>query len=411
MQYGIGQMNEPFDLLVSVSGTDQPGIAADLFEFLSTNDWVVTDIEQVQVNGRLLLSVGITTDVDQGTDSDYEHVGRTIEEVLAKKGNDVTVSVRPTDNVQKISSGDQYLVTLLAPKFTGNILARIFRTIAITGTNVDRIVRLASYPVVSYELSVSGGSFERLRRDLAGVATQLNVDVAVQSAGLHRRSKHLIVLDMDSTLIQGEVIDLLAVHSKNKDEVESITEAAMAGKLDFEAALIQRVALLAGLDESVLDDVRSGICLTPGARTLIRILKRLGYETAIVSGGFTQLIDPIAEELGIDYVAANRLEVQDGKLSGRLIGPIIDRAGKAAALVNFARQAGLSLSQTIAVGDGANDVDMLGVAGLGIAFNAKPIVRDIADTSVNVPYLDAILFFLGISQSEIEATNSLEAMN
>jgi phosphoserine phosphatase len=214
------------------------------------------------------------------------------------------------------------------------------------------------------------------------------------------------VMDVDSTLIQDEVIDLLADRAGCAAEVAKVTEATMRGDLDFEGSLRERVALLSGLSEDVLDDVRHALRLTPGARTLIRTLKRLGYRCGIVSGGFTQIIDPLAAQLGIDYVAANVLEIAGGKLTGRVAGPVIDRAGKAAALRRFADQAGVPLSQTVAVGDGANDLDMIAAAGLGIAFNAKPVVRDAADTALSLPYLDTVLYLLGISSDEVEAADA-----
>jgi phosphoserine phosphatase len=219
----------------------------------------------------------------------------------------------------------------------------------------------------------------------------------------------LIVMDVDSTLIQDEVIDLLAARAGCAAQVARVTESAMHGELDFAASLRERVALLKGLDAGVLDEVRAGLRLTPGARTLIRTLKRLGYRCGIVSGGFTAVIQPLADELGIDYVAANTLEVIAGKLTGQVIEPIIDREGKTEALRSFARQAGVPLSQTVAVGDGANDLGMIGAAGLGVAFNAKPVVQDAADTSVNVPYLDTILYLLGIPRDAVDAADQAES--
>ena len=236
-------------------------------------------------------------------------------------------------------------------------------------------------------------------------AKKLGIDVAVQRAGLYRRAKHLIVMDADSTLLQGEVIDSLAAKCGCEAAVAAITERAMAGELDFEASLRERVGLLKGLPETVLDEVAEETLLTPGAQTLVRTLQRLGYVAAIVSGGFTQVINPIAEGLGIELVAANTLEVIDGFLTGNIIGPVVDRAGKAEALRQFAAEVGVPVNQTVAIGDGANDLDMIGAAGLGIAFNAKAVVRDAADTALSVPYLDAVLFFLGISRKEIEAAD------
>ena len=209
-------------------------------------------------------------------------------------------------------------------------------------------------------------------------------------------------MDVDSTLIQDEVIELLAVHANNGAAVAEITERAMRGELDFAESLRERVALLAGLPDSILTDVREQIRLTPGARTLTRTVSRLGYHLALVSGGFHEVIDPIAEDLGIEHVRANRLEVRDGVLTGRVVPPIVDRAGKAQALCDFAAEHCVPLSRTVAIGDGANDLDMLGVAGLGVAFNAKPLVRAAADAAVNVPYLDAVLYLLGITREQIE---------
>jgi phosphoserine phosphatase len=237
------------------------------------------------------------------------------------------------------------------------------------------------------------------------VAVDSGVDVAVQRAGLHRRAMRLIVMDVDSTLIQDEVIDLLADRAGCAEAVAKVTESAMRGELDFAASLRERAALLAGLDAAVLDEVRASLRLTPGARTLVRTLKRLGFKCGVVSGGFTAVIRPLADELGIDYVAANTLEVADGRLTGRVLEPIVDREGKTAALREFAQAAGVPLSQTVAVGDGANDLGMIGAAGLGVAFNAKPVVQDAADTALNVPYLDTILYLLGISRDAVTAAD------
>lgn len=221
-----------------------------------------------------------------------------------------------------------------------------------------------------------------------------------------RRAMKLIVMDVDSTLVQGEVIEMLAAYAGKESEVAQVTEAAMRGELDFASSLRERVAHLEGLDESVFDSVYADLQLTPGARTTIRVLKRLGYRFAMVSGGFTQITNRLAKELGVDYELANELEVVDGKLTGRVCGSIVDRAAKAQALRDFAAQAGISEMATIAIGDGANDLDMLNAAGLGIAFNAKPIVQQAADTAVNFPYFDAVLYLLGITREEIEADDA-----
>jgi phosphoserine phosphatase len=213
-------------------------------------------------------------------------------------------------------------------------------------------------------------------------------------------------MDVDSTLVQGEVIEMLADHAGCGPEVTRVTEAAMRGELDFEESLRSRVALLEGLDAACLDAVYDALQLAPGARTLVRTLLRLGYRFAIVSGGFSQITDRLSEDLGIHFARANELEIVDGKLTGRIVGQVVDRAGKADALRQFAAEAGVPQQAVIAIGDGANDLDMLNAAGLGIAYNAKPVLQDAADTSVNVPYLDAIMYLLGISREEIEAADA-----
>ncbi|WP_079459640.1 phosphoserine phosphatase SerB, partial [Mycobacteroides abscessus] len=247
-----------------------------------------------------------------------------------------------------------------------------------------------------------------LHTAMAQVATDEPVDIAVEHSSLDRRAKRLIVFDVDSTLIQGEVIEMLADRAGAREQVAAITEAAMRGELDFAQSLHQRVATLAGLPESVLEDVADELVLTPGARTTIRTLRRLGYSCGVVSGGFRQVIDPLAHELALDFVAANVLEIVDGKLTGRVIGEVVDRPGKAKALRQFAYEAGVPLAQTVAVGDGANDIDMLSAAGLGVAFNAKPALRKVADASVSQPYLDVVLFILGITRAEIEAADAVD---
>jgi phosphoserine phosphatase len=212
-------------------------------------------------------------------------------------------------------------------------------------------------------------------------------------------------MDVDSTLIQDEVIELFAAHAGCEEQVAEVTAAAMRGELDFEQSLHARVALLKGLDASVVTKVREEVRLTPGARTLIRTLKRLGFQVGVVSGGFTQVTDDLKERLGLDFAQANTLEIVDGKLTGRVTGEIVDRAGKARLLRRFAAEAGVPLAQTVAIGDGANDLDMLNAAGLGVAFNAKPVVRQAAHTAVNFPFLDTVLYLLGVTREEVEAAD------
>jgi phosphoserine phosphatase len=390
--------------MVTVRGQDGPGIAARLFAGLERLGLGVDDVEQVRVHGRLLLCVEVALVPGAARDArDALSVG------LSGTGADVTVE--PLAEAEVDAAADRHLVTVLAPEIGAGVLASVAAAVAGSGGNIERIVRLSAYPVHSYELSVAGAEIDALRRALAQEAAQHQVDVAVQVAGLHRRAKHLIVLDADSTLLQGEVIDLLAQRCGRGAEVAAVTEAAMAGELDFEEALRTRVGLLAGLKVGDLEAVRDAMLLTPGARTLVRTLKRLGYELAVVSGGFTALIESLVRELGIDHLAANELVLDGGVVTGELRGPVVDRAGKAEALVRFARAAGVPVSRTIAVGDGANDIDMLASAGLGIAFNAKPVVRAAADTALSVPYLDAILFLLGISRREVEEADRVERVS
>ena len=242
------------------------------------------------------------------------------------------------------------------------------------------------------------------------MAADEGVDVALEDYSLDRRAKRLIVFDVDSTLVQGEVIEMLAARAGAQGKVAAITEAAMRGELDFAESLEQRVATLAGLPATVIDEVADQLELMPGARTTLRTLRRLGYRCGVVSGGFRRIIDPLAHELMLDFVAANELEIVDGMLTGRTVGPIVDRAGKAKALRDFAEQAGVPMEQTVAVGDGANDIDMLAAAGLGIAFNAKPALREVADASLSHPYLDTVLFLLGVTRGEIEAADAVDGV-
>jgi len=264
------------------------------------------------------------------------------------------------------------------------------------------VTQLSSWPTQAFELVVSGGDTARLRQELAAEAVLQHVDVAVERASIYRWAKRLVVMDVDSTLVQGEVIEMLAAEAGCLEEVARVTRAAMAGELDFEASLRARVALLEGLLVEAVDRVRAAVRLTPGARTLVRTLRRLGWTVGIVSGGFTAVIDYLRAELSLDHADANVLEVVDGRFTGRVLGPVVDCAAKAAALRRFAAAEGLLLEQTVAIRDGANDLDVLEAAGLGIAFNAKPLVRDAADTALSVPLLDAVLFLLGIPRHDVE---------
>ncbi|MDQ3931232.1 MAG: phosphoserine phosphatase SerB [Actinomycetota bacterium] len=385
-------MDKPRTLLVRVSGRDQPGITAALLSLLTAAGAQVHDIEQVTTRERLTLDLLVGLPDGDAALKDLLFLGW--ERGLSVDFEVVEPSVP--------SPRPRHAVTVIGLPLTTAALAAVAREIATAGANIDRITRMSRYPVVSYELVVSGGDVDALRAGLVAVSAQQGIDVAVQREGLERRAKRLVVMDVDSTLIQDEAIDLLASEAGQQDAVRAITERAMAGEVDFETALRARVALLAGLDLATLQRVRDRLRLTPGARTFVRTLKRLGYRLAMISGGFTFFTDMLGAELGIDHAFANQLEIVDGRVTGRIVGRVIDRARKAEILSAAAASEGVPLEQVVAIGDGANDLDMLARAGLGIAFNAKPIVREAADTAVSVPYLDAVLFVLGIHHDDID---------
>ncbi|QXE37546.1 MULTISPECIES: phosphoserine phosphatase SerB [Streptomyces] len=388
-------------LLVKIFGKDRPGITAGLFDTLAAYSVDVIDIEQVVTRGRIVLCALITAPAGKGAaEGELRATVHTWAESLKLQAEIIS----GTGDNRPRGSGRSH-VTVLGNPLTAESTSAIAACITTAGGNIDRIFRLAKYPVTAVEFAVSGVETEPLRTALATEGAEIGVDVAVVSAGLHRRAQRLVVMDVDSTLIQDEVIELFAAHAGCEAEVAEVTSRAMLGELDFEQSLHARVALLAGLDASVVEKVRAEIRLTPGARTLVRTLKRLGYQVGVVSGGFTQVTDALQEQLGLDFASANTLEIVDGRLTGRVVGEIVDRAGKARLLRRFAAEAGVPLAQTVAIGDGANDLDMLNAAGLGVAFNAKPVVRKAAHTAVNVPFLDTVLYLLGITREEVEAAD------
>lgn len=383
-------------LLIRLTGADRSGITADILGIAARADAEVHDLEQVVVRERL------TLDILLGLDEASESL---VKDVLYwGHMHGFVVEFEWVEPHSKRADLDRQAITVMAPAMSSKALAEVTGEIAACGGNLDRIVRLATQPVVAYDLQVIGTPHWRqteLRQRLIAVAQRNGIDVAVQQAGIERRSKRLVVMDVDSTFIQNEVIELLAAEAGCEPEVADITHRAMAGELDFTQTLHQRVALLRGLDASALERARDKIQLTPGARTFVRTLQRMGCQVAILSGGFSYFTDWLQSELALDHAFANELEIEDGVLTGRVIGPIIDRPRKAELLRTIAGMQAIPLSQVVAIGDGANDIDMLSVAGLGIAFNAKQVVRERADATVSVPQLDSVLFMLGIRSEDI----------
>ncbi|MDF2583353.1 MAG: phosphoserine phosphatase SerB [Mycobacterium sp.] len=394
-------------LLITVSGVDQPGVTSALFEVLSRHHVELLNVEQVVIRGRLTLGVLVSVDSKVADGAEFADEVR-----AAIHGVGLDVEIERSDDKPVLEVPSTHTIVVLGRPITAEAFGVVAHEVAALGVNIDAIRGVSDYPVTGLELRVSvppgGAAYVQLQNVMARTAVALGVDIALEDYSLSRRTKRLIVFDVDSTLIQGEVIEMLADRAGALAAVAEVTEAAMRGELDFAESLHKRVATLAGLPAEVLDEVADQIELTPGARTTIRTLRRLGYHCGIVSGGFRQVIEPLAHDLMMDFVAANELEIVDGKLTGRVVGQVIDRPGKAKALRDFAQQVGVPMEQTVAVGDGANDIDMLSAAGLGVAFNAKPALREVADASLSHPYLDTVLFILGVTRGEIEAADAVD---
>ncbi len=389
-------------LLITVSGIDAPGVTSTIFEALVASPVVVIDMEQLVVRGHLTLAIALelAPDVDDSlAPTVLDSVRKSVR--IAASSRNMEVTTRSGVTLEVDHSREKFQVIVMGSPLYPECITIVTSTIAEHGGNLDRIHRIADYPVTAIRFEGSGVAPGELRRPLAEVSARCHVDISVQDVALEARGQYLVVIDVDSTLIQDEVVDLLGELAGVGAAVSAITLAAMNGELDFVQALQARVSLLAGAPATLLDQVREMVTLTPGARTLCRTLNRLGYRIVLVSGGFTNVIEPIAEELGVSAFRANTLEVLDGVITGKLLGPIIDREAKRQALIDFSKEFNIPNRRTIAIGDGANDIDMISEAGLGVAFNAKLVLRESADTTVNVPYLDSVLYLLGITRDEI----------
>ena len=386
---------QPTSVLATITGRDRPGVTAAFFAALSAHDVDVRDVEQVVIRDRLILAVLFDLRGDPAA------LRSSVTRTAHALGMEAEVAIaagaprRPAEGVRS------HVIVLGRPLRAG-ALSHVAQRIADIGANIESMTQLGNEPVSSVEMIVRAKDPAELRAGLVQAAEDIGVDIAVEQAGLRRRAKRLVVLDVDSTLIRDEAIDMLAERAGVGTKVRAITERAMAGELEFQESLRRRAALLAGLTLADVESVRDGLRLTPGAATFVRTLRHLGYQVGVVSGGFTVCTDRFVDELNLDFAAANELEIVDGVVTGKVLDPIIDGQGKAAALVRFAHQFNVPLSQTVAVGDGANDIEMIEAAGLGIAFNAKSALRAAADTSVNLPFLDTVLFVLGIPREEID---------
>ena len=385
--------NKPaFTGLILVSGEDRPGITESLMQTLSAFSVTIIDIEQLVIRDRLLLTVLLSLD-EAHAEAITEDLGVLQEQI----GLDIAIDFTQQDSTK--ISGETLRVVVVGNAIKPSGLAAVASQIAKLGGNISAIKRTAVDPLISIELelSIPNNSLKAVQGALASVAIENKIDLAVEPGGLQRKSKRIVMLDMDSTLIEQEVINLLGQAAGKSSEIEAITDKAMAGDLDFKTALIERVSLLKGLDHNILSQVRDQISLTKGAKKLVDELHQQGHKVGVVSGGFIEVIEPILKSLEIDFYRANKLKIQDGVLTGEIDGPLIDSHAKRMALEEFADQEQVQLEQTVAIGDGANDLEMIKAAGLGIAFNAKPKVAAAADTTISNQDLSTVLLLMGIS--------------
>jgi phosphoserine phosphatase len=381
-----------FTGLILVSGEDRPGITEKLMSLLSEFSVLVLDIEQLVIRGRLILTVLISLD-----ESHASAIAADLELLEKEIGFDIAIDF--AEEQDSAENPANLHVVIISDSLKPASIAVVAAELSKIQANISAIRRTSSEPLTAIELDIScpDKSIKEVQKLLAVVAISHKIDLAVEQGNGMRSAKRLVMLDMDSTLIVQEVIDLLAAKAGVAEEVSAITQKAMAGEMDFAQSLQARVSLLAGLNESMLSEVRSEITLTQGAEKLIQTLHLKGHKVGVVSGGFIDVIEPILKELKIDFYRANKLQILNGELTGKLEGEIIDRTAKLKALVEFAKNEGVQMSQTVAIGDGANDLDMIESAGLGVAFNAKPKVAAAAATTISGSDLSAVLLLMGLS--------------
>ena len=398
-------------ILININGADRPGVTAALTEILAKNNAVILDIGQADIHNHL--SLGILFQSTEGNSGDI------LKELLFKSYElDVNIRFNPITEQEYskwvgMQGKNRYIITILSRKLTAKQIAGVSRIVAEQDMNIDDIKRLtgripldenARTPKASVEFSVRGTpkNKECMKAEFMKLSTELEMDISFQEDSMYRRMRRLICFDMDSTLIETEVIDELAIRAGVGDQVKAITEAAMRGEIDFCESFRQRCALLKGLDVSVMQEIAENLPITEGVDRLMRILKKVGFKIAILSGGFTYFGNFLKQKYNIDYVYANELEIENGKLTGNHVGDIVDGKRKAELLRLIAQVENVDIRQTVAVGDGANDMPMISIAGLGIAFHAKPKVKATAKQSISTIGLDGILYFLGYKDSYLD---------